>query len=320
MLDQMEIVKDDAAVLPVFSRHETFHPRYGWLKKAYDAALTDPSIFLREDAPVVLGVGKNMVRAIRYWAEAFKILGRQPNSERPRLDDSIPTAFGTRLFGEDGRDPFLEDKASLWLLHWTLLEPQCLAPSWLFTMGSTSNTGITADRLEAKIRKVIEEDFDWAEVAPNSVKKDVRCMLKMYAAAASGRDLPEDGIDSPFAELGLLQPLPGRPGAYSLNEGTKLDLPDLLVGYACVRFMSHQESEFIPFARLASEVGSPGAVFKLTESQVVAAVERCAADFGGLSVTSSAGSSILTFSEDAVGLADALLEGMFDRETPAIVA
>src|SRR4051794_40443347 len=59
-----------------FARHETFAPRFGWLRKAYDA-VTDPrvgpEVFLQPDAPVTLGVGKNMVNAIRYWTQAFKL-------------------------------------------------------------------------------------------------------------------------------------------------------------------------------------------------------------------------------------------------------
>ena len=47
-------------VNPIFARHETFHPRFGWLKKGFDAAVEEPEVFLREDAPVQLGVGKNI--------------------------------------------------------------------------------------------------------------------------------------------------------------------------------------------------------------------------------------------------------------------
>ena len=59
---------------PVFARHETFHPRYGWLRKGFVAARNDPQIFLRKDAHISLGVGKNMARSIRYWCHAFKLL------------------------------------------------------------------------------------------------------------------------------------------------------------------------------------------------------------------------------------------------------
>lgn len=48
-----------------FARHETFAPRVGWLHKAYLSVKDDPETFLKEDATVRLGVGKNMVNAIR---------------------------------------------------------------------------------------------------------------------------------------------------------------------------------------------------------------------------------------------------------------
>jgi hypothetical protein len=61
-------------ISPIFAKHETFHPRYGWLKKGFDKSTEDEILFLREDAPVTLGVGKNMVKAIRYWSCAYKVL------------------------------------------------------------------------------------------------------------------------------------------------------------------------------------------------------------------------------------------------------
>jgi hypothetical protein len=57
---------DTQPVEPIFARHETFHPRFGWLKKGFDLVKKDPNIFQKDDAPVQLGVGKNMVRSIRF--------------------------------------------------------------------------------------------------------------------------------------------------------------------------------------------------------------------------------------------------------------
>jgi hypothetical protein len=50
-----------------FSGHETFPCRYAWLPKAVDTVNNNPAIFSDEDeAMIKLGVGKNMVRAIRF--------------------------------------------------------------------------------------------------------------------------------------------------------------------------------------------------------------------------------------------------------------
>ncbi len=63
-----------AVTLPKFVGHETFTLRYGWLKKAVDAVQEDPGIFQRDDALVILGVGKNRVRSIRHWGLVTGVL------------------------------------------------------------------------------------------------------------------------------------------------------------------------------------------------------------------------------------------------------
>src|SRR5215472_11015109 len=86
------------AAKPAFARHETFHPRYGWLAKGYAAAADDPGIFVNEAATVTLGVGKNMVRAIRYWMAAFKL------AEERAPGYTVPTWRAHWLLSEHGAD------------------------------------------------------------------------------------------------------------------------------------------------------------------------------------------------------------------------
>ena len=81
------------ATEPMFARHETFHPRYGWFRKAYSHVAADPHVFSREDAPVQIGVGKNMVRAIRFWGRAAKLIDvdrRSSKHRTPRSGSHLP--------------------------------------------------------------------------------------------------------------------------------------------------------------------------------------------------------------------------------------
>ena len=100
-----------APVKLTFSGHESFQCRALWLKKGYDYLIQGRS-FNDEDAVVSLGVGKNMVGVIRFWLKAFNII-------TPK--DEI-TEFGRRLLDDDGWDPLVEDKGSLWLLHYQLVK------------------------------------------------------------------------------------------------------------------------------------------------------------------------------------------------------
>jgi hypothetical protein len=65
------------------SGHETFPCRYTWLPKAVRGLSKNPQLFSNEDQAMVdLGVGKNMVRAIRYWARAAGLV----ESSEPYFD------------------------------------------------------------------------------------------------------------------------------------------------------------------------------------------------------------------------------------------
>src|SRR5688572_16076290 len=96
-----------------FSGHETFPCRYTWLPKAVLAIDGFNYLFQEEDEAMVrLGVGKNMVRAIRFWADASGVVA-------PKKDGGLVVSeLGKAIFGQRGHDPFLEDIRSLWLIHW----------------------------------------------------------------------------------------------------------------------------------------------------------------------------------------------------------
>ena len=96
-----------------FGRHETFALRYGWLTKGFQAISDDPKIFEADDATVTLGVGKNMVSSIRFWLQATRL------AERTK-EGFFPTKLGDAIFNEEGWDPYLEDEATIWLIHWLL--------------------------------------------------------------------------------------------------------------------------------------------------------------------------------------------------------
>ena len=120
----------DQHALPVFAGHQTFHPRFGWLKKGLDACAADPNVFNAEDAPLRLGVGKNMVEAIRFWCLATRVIVRVKSPEGKRQYLHVPSKLGQSLLSENGLDPYFEQQGTLWLLHWQATSSQTLLPVW----------------------------------------------------------------------------------------------------------------------------------------------------------------------------------------------
>src|SRR5581483_10896623 len=94
-----------------FSGHESFICKQFWLKKVYDFTVLRKK-FTDENSVIDLGVGKNMVASLRYWGRAFSIMD----------DNDTETPLAKFLFGDKGRDPYLEDIGSIWLLHYHLIK------------------------------------------------------------------------------------------------------------------------------------------------------------------------------------------------------
>lgn len=290
------ITNPKVSVSPVFARHETFHPRFGWIKKGFDAAKQNSSVFLQKDAPVRLGVGKNMANSIRYWCNAFKV-----------LEEDSPSNFGDCLLGNDGWDPFLEDTASLWLLHWNLLKPPCSATAWHFTFNVFQKVEFSQDELFNALCDY--RDSVASRIVDSSVKKDVGCILRMYVEQASKTNVSEDSLDCPFTELGIIHTA-GDSRYYTFRIGSKGSLPAEIIVFACLEYASWvgREQRTISVSRLLYDTFSPGIVFKLSESAICGAIEQVLRHFNSINISDSAGLIQFEYFSDPEMLAEEILD------------
>jgi hypothetical protein len=300
---------------PAFARHETFHPRFGWLRKAVAESSRASDVFTDAEATVKLGVGKNMVTAIRYWGLAFKVLEQSANPARPRVPRIIPSSFGNDLLGDEGWDPYLEDPGSLWLLHWNLLSPICQAPAWWVAFNDFTAVQFTESQLTLHVME-LSAAAGWPQVVEASVKKDVDCLLRTYTVRRHGRQGLDDLLDCPFRELGLMEAAAGDEARHwRFVVGEKPGLPDAIVAYAALDFSarSNRSGRSISIARLAHDPGSPGSAFRLTETALFDALSRAAEDAESLTVSEPGGLRQLLFDDDPRLLAADILHHYYSR-------
>ena len=312
----------EQAAIPTFANHQTFHPRFGWIKKGYDAARRDPAAFSSPSAPVELGVGKNMVEAIRFWTLATRVVVRRPHPERPRTSVYTPSRLGRALFDDElGLDPFLEDPATLWMLHWHAVSAPSVLPVWRLVFNEFGALEFSeTDLLQYCVDEIAATT--WAQPMRSSIQKDVDCLLRMYSRRETrGRQSLDDLLDSPFRELGLIQPAPGAKGNnYRLIRGHKPALPAVAITYACLDYLSRsgEGSMTITLTRLAADSGSPGRLMKLTEQDIADALEESSAVVGHLRLARPAGSRQLAINAPVGHVAAELLAARYAQRTSEI--
>lgn len=253
---------------PQFSGHETFPLRYGWLKKAYDAveglrcAPDSKAVFTGDDAIAHFGVGKNMVASMRHWATASEII-----KDGDTANTLATTSLGDRVFGQQGLDPYMEHPSSLWLVHWKLAGcPDKTTYFWSFN--NFPGVMFDRDRLVKALEKVAK-DRAWPRVSATTIRRDVECFLRTYVARrASANASPEDTLESPLAELGLIKATGKRDG-FRFVRGPKSTLQDGVFLYALIEFWrGYTSAQTLSFEAIAHEPGSPGRVFLLDENDV----------------------------------------------------
>lgn len=300
----------EQSAIPGFATHQTFHPRFGWIKKGYDAAAEDPDVFNQPNAPVTLGVGKNMVEAIRAWVTATHVAARVPNPSRPRTSVILPTPLGRALLDDKaGLDPYLEDASTLWVLHWQAVSAVSSLPVWWITFNDFTALEFTETEL---LRFCIEEiaSTGWLQPKESSIQKDVDCLLRMYTRRdARARQTLDELLDSPFREIGVIQPAPAGRDTYRFVRGFKPGLSPSAIAYACLDYMATSDpgSRTASLTRLAADPGSPGRLLKLTEDVIQLALEEISHTVSGIGIAAPAGALQLTLSKSPELLAKAVL-------------
>jgi hypothetical protein len=256
---------------PSFAGHQTFALRSAWLKKGLDELQTNAHIFADEDALVKLGVGKNMVSAIRHWLVVTKLA--ETTSERG--GELQPTALGKMLLTDEGVDPYLEDPATLWLLHWNLCGPGSLAYTWAYAFNVWREWEWTVPALSAAVQTAARASSSKTS-SQETIDRDVSVFLQTYVAPTERSQNNEDGLDCPLRELGLLRPGFGGQQQFTFAIGPKPSLPVAIFAWALLHFWEwrYPGSHTIAARDIAHAEGSPGVVFKLDEDSTLAYLDQ----------------------------------------------
>ncbi|MBQ3251418.1 MAG: DUF4007 family protein [Bacteroidales bacterium] len=225
---------------PIFSGHESFACKSHWLKRGYDFVRGENN-FNDDDAVVRLGVGKNMVASIKFWLKAIGL-----------LKDAGLVALANHLFDDDnGKDPYLEDIGTLWLLHFLLIQTDyATIYKTTFVDYHRQRNIIEKSKLQNYIKHICFDETGYKNLYnDNTVKRDIGVLLHNYCAKNGGNVNIEDS-NSLFAPLNLI--CETEKNTYRFNYDTRSDLPSLIFLYALlIKFEGRNSISFEDITELA---------------------------------------------------------------------
>ena len=248
----------------VFSGHESFPCKTLWLKKGYDFVVQGNK-FSDTDAVIKLGVGKNMVASIRYWLRVFGI-----------CDGDQPTGLGNYLFDENnGKDKYMEDLATLWLLHFNLVFSQEATLYNMFFCGlQRERTKFEREQIIAYVRLKLIEAGKQSAFNENTMKKDVGVLLQNYCLPRKPQS--NEDFSSLLIDLDLIrQDLEGR--NYYFNVDGKRKVTKEIYLYALLKLKEQEGDNTIPFDMIQDQVGL---VFCMQDYETVEMLKLLSQSYG----------------------------------------
>lgn len=254
----------------IFSGHDSFHCRQFWLKKAFDHAYTIKPF--DDSATLELGVGRNMVTAIRHWGRCFGIIDEK----------DAPTEIGNAIFQQNGWDPFLEDQGTLWLLHYLLVtEEKASIFSLTFNELIKHKSELSAESLIKYVKGVDETNYN-----ENTLGRDFGVFYQTYFGDFKAKDI-EESFTGILSELNILNKTQRqvldtegklkKRDVWVIEKTIRPEIPSHILYYGILK--QHPNEVSIGFEALYSGHNSVGSVFALSRDGLTNALDRLAKDF-----------------------------------------
>jgi len=246
-----------------FSGHETFHCRQLWLKKGYDFVKKGYK-FTDNESVVILGVGKNMVSAINFWMKAFGLIDKDGNI----------TEVADYLFSTDGKDPYLEDEASLWLLHYQLVS-QGLASIYdlIFNDLRKEKIEFTKDNFLSFAERKLNE-YGGPNFNKKTVSTDFDVLTKMYTRTTEQVKDKEDTFSGLLTDLNLILEEKKSTSLYSIPNEQRINVPEQIILYTILDRDDFQNS--ISLNTIFQERNHAGSVFAIKKNSLMEILESIA--------------------------------------------
>lgn len=244
-----------------FSGHESFPCKSLWLKKGYDFVVQEKN-FNDPNAVIDLGVGKNMVASIRFWLKAFSI-----------CENDNASWLGHYLFdNQTGRDKYIEDLATLWLLHFHLIFcGEASIYNLFFCDFQREHSSFQREQIANYIKIRLIENGTPSVFNKNTITKDIGVLLQNYVLPRKSQS--NEDYSSLLIDLDLIRQN-SEGGGYFFNAEGKRKVTKEVFLYGLLKVMGEDKS--ISYDAIREQIGY---IFCMTDIELIQMLKKLASDY-----------------------------------------
>lgn len=274
-----------------FRAHDTFFIRKGWLYKGMKNVVRDRTVFMGDNGnPMdILGIGANMVKALRYWLQAVGLTSEPTSGKKYQT----LTSFGEIVYENDR---YIEEIGTLWFLHYKLATNEADATAWYFFFNEFNRNEFNRDDFVKQLNAYIL--LNESEVSERSLDDDFNCIINTYVPRIKsnpGKVHPESNIDCPLGELSLVDIASKKAKTYKKSV-PKLDSIHPLVILAVIVDQAKGANE-IKISSIQNDKYNAGKVFNLDIITLTSLLNKIEL-MGYIKVVRTAGLDVITIERE----------------------
>lgn len=280
-----------------FRAHDTFAIRKGWLHKGMRHVLNNPRVFIDKDINQMdeLGMGANMVKALRYWLQAVGLTTEAGGNTR----EQVLTPVGQIIWDNDS---YIEEDGTLYILHYMLASNKELATSWYYFFNQLNSNEIDKQTFVDNIKLFIDIEGEGVSVANRSLEDDFDCIIKTYipTSLTSNRkdNTPENNTDSPLCDTSLITINDKKAKTYKKATPRVGEINPLIVLAVILNEKTKNgDQNEIKINRLERESCNIGKIFNLDSFTISNYLDRLS-NLGYIKVVRTAGLDIIKIQTD----------------------
>lgn len=159
----------------VLNKHGSFYMRSGWGTKIQQAVNVNSAIFApanEQEAIDEIGVGRVMIKALRYWSDAMGLTYE-------KKEQNVIRKYKTELFEYiEKHDPYFQRVGTLALLHRNIATNLEEATAWYWLFNEWNNDVITNEQFTEGLHAYVA--VNGMNVKKDAVNKEFNCVKNTY--------------------------------------------------------------------------------------------------------------------------------------------